>query len=160
MQQALLRRSLAINRCIGKEREENGGGQGKSNPGCQPPPQSCSGNPQRDTHLAARRARQELTERDQVCIGGLVHPLTTYHNLLPEVAQVRNGAAKGGQPKYRKHTEHFEKRALWRTRRFVLFVRLGRLLFLDGTGRKYRCLSSGLIHASAPGGSAADGYVH
>jgi hypothetical protein len=44
---------------------------------------------------------QKLAERDQVGIGGLVEPLATYDQLIPEVSQMGYGPPKDVRPSFR-----------------------------------------------------------
>ncbi len=62
--------------------------------------------PQRHTHLAAGRARQELAQRHQVCVAVLREPTAAHHKFITEIAQVGHRPAKRGQPQAQEHPEH------------------------------------------------------
>jgi hypothetical protein len=58
--------------------------------------------------LATGRARQELTERYEVGVGGLVEPLAAGHKFLTKVTEVRDRAAEGSEPKLEKYEKYLE----------------------------------------------------
>ena len=47
------------------------------------------------------RSRQELAERDQIGIGVLAKPFPFFHEFLPEIAEMGDGAAEGDIPSFR-----------------------------------------------------------
>jgi hypothetical protein len=87
--------------------EGDGGGQGESGPGRDRAREAGAGEADADADLAAGRPRQELAQRHQIRIGSLVEPMTAGHELLPEVAEMGDRPAKGGEPQPQEHCEHF-----------------------------------------------------
>jgi len=63
-----------------------------------PAPQAGPTRADGDAQLAAGRAGQELAQGHQVGEAVLVDPTTTLDILPPEIADVRDGPAEGGQP--------------------------------------------------------------
>lgn len=66
--------------------------------------------------LAARRARQELAERDDVGVGHLVEPAAPLDKLDAEIAEMRDRTAERRQPQTQKDAQHLERRAAPRDR--------------------------------------------
>jgi hypothetical protein len=56
--------------------------------------------------LTTGRARQELTERYEVGVGGLVEPLAAGDKFLAKVTEVRDRAAEGSKPKLEKYEKY------------------------------------------------------
>src|SRR5689334_6434521 len=107
---------------VGKDGECNSRRKGKAKPGRESSPYSCTRHPQRNTHLAAGGARQELAQSKQVCIILLAYPFAADHNLLSEIAQMSDRATKGGQAQSRKDEQHFPKRSRRSRARGILTV--------------------------------------
>jgi len=61
--------------------------------------------------LAARRPRQELTEGHKIGVCLLVEPTAANHELLPEVADVSDRAAKAAHAELRESAQNFERGA-------------------------------------------------
>ena len=102
------------NRSIPEREQDEGDGRGQGEPG---PGRERAGEPgaveaDADADLAAGRPRQELAQRHQVRIGGLVEPMTAGHEFLPEVAEMGDRPAERGQPQPQERDEHFERVAL------------------------------------------------
>ena len=60
---------------------------------------------ERDRDLAARRPRQELAERDDIDVTGLVEPAAALDQFSPEIAQMRYRAAEAGAAEPQKGEE-------------------------------------------------------
>jgi hypothetical protein len=60
--------------------------------------------------LAARRARQELAERDEIAEGPLVEPAAPHDELNAEIAEMGDRAAEAGQAELREDAQDFEGR--------------------------------------------------
>ncbi len=69
---------------------------------------------EREADLAGSRARQELAERDEIGIIGLVDPFAPHHQFVPEIAEMGDRPAEGGEAELQENTENFERRALGR----------------------------------------------
>src|SRR5579871_2072751 len=85
--------------------------QGEPGPGGESTKIAGADEPDRKAGLAARGPRQELRERDQVGIGGLVEPAPSNDEFPSEVAEVGNRPAEAGQAELEKDEEDFEGRA-------------------------------------------------
>ena len=73
--------------------------------------QPAAQQPEREADLAAGRAGQELAERHEVGIARLVDPAPAQHELVAEVAEMRDRAAERGQPELEEGAEHLARRA-------------------------------------------------
>lgn len=60
--------------------------------------------------LARRRPGQELTQAHQVGVGLLVDPTLSLHDLGPEVAEMRDRAAKAGHAQFGESRQHLQRR--------------------------------------------------
>ena len=60
-----------------------------------------------DAHLARGRPGQELAERDQVGVALVVEPAPPVHELLAEIAEMRDRSAEGGQPEPKERGQDF-----------------------------------------------------
>ena len=67
---------------------------------------------QREADLAGGRAGQELAQRHQIGIAGLVHPASPGNELVAEIAQMRDRPAKGRDAEFQEGAEHLAGRAL------------------------------------------------
>jgi hypothetical protein len=52
-----------------------------------------------------------LAQRHEVGVGALIEPSPPRHELLPEVAEMRNRAAERGEPKLQEGGEHLTRTA-------------------------------------------------
>src|SRR5262252_8732220 len=95
---------------VGEGHQRQGRGQSKPQPCHQSAQQAGAEDANGNTDLATRRSRQALTQGHQIGVGLLIEPATARHILGVEVAQVRDGATKGGEPQARGHTEDFQSR--------------------------------------------------
>src|SRR6516165_3407707 len=66
-------------------------------------PQQADG----ETHLARGRPGQELAERDQIGVALVVEPAPPVHELLAEIAEMRDRSAEGGQPEPQERGQDF-----------------------------------------------------
>src|SRR5262249_25463645 len=57
--------------------------------------------------LARGRAGQELAQRHQIGIGLVIEPFAAHHELVTEIAEMRDRAAERGQAKSQKDAEDF-----------------------------------------------------
>jgi hypothetical protein len=55
---------------------------------------------ERKADLAACRPGQELTKRYEIGIAGLVDPSAAHHQLIPEVAEMRDRTAERGEAEF------------------------------------------------------------
>ena len=92
--------------------EGDGRGQGEPGPGRERSRKPGAVEADADADLAAGWPRQELAQRHQVRIGGLVEPMTAGHELLPEVAEMGDRPAERGEPQPQERDEHFDRVAL------------------------------------------------
>jgi hypothetical protein len=94
---------------VAEQHHGDGRRQRESDPGRQgsriPAAQQADG----DTHLARGRPRQELAERDQVGVALVVEPAPPAHELLAEIAEMRDRSAEARQPEPKEHGEDFER---------------------------------------------------
>ena len=79
-----------------KQDQSNRRRQRKARPGSQRSGVAGPGQPQRHADLAAGRPRQELTQRHQIGVAALGHPLPSRDEFLAKVAQMGDRPAKGG----------------------------------------------------------------
>jgi hypothetical protein len=64
----------------------------------------------RESHLAARRAWQELTESNKVGKGFVIKPAATLDKFPPKVSQMCNGTTEARQPHFEKNREYLQCR--------------------------------------------------
>src|SRR2546428_14023836 len=83
---------------IGECDQRNGRGEREPEPRRDTAEQAGTGDADGDTDLTAGRAGEELAERHEIDIPGLVEPLASSDVLFAEVADVRDRPAAGGQP--------------------------------------------------------------
>src|SRR5690606_37184952 len=60
----------------------------------------------------AGRARQELAQRNEIGIGGVIQPFAADDELVPEISQMRNRAAEGGKSELEENPEDLAEGAL------------------------------------------------
>ena len=95
---------------VSKDEERDGRGRRESKPGCERPGQPRGGEADSHADLAARGARCELAERDEIRVRPVVQPLPPRDEFLAEIAQVRDRPAEGGEPELEKDLEYRESR--------------------------------------------------
>jgi hypothetical protein len=89
----------------GEQDEGERGGQREGGPCGQGARVARAREPDRHADLAAGGTRQELAQRHEIGVGALVEPLAPRNELLAEVAEVRDGTAKRGQPQTQEDEE-------------------------------------------------------
>ena len=110
-QDALGHRPVKRGRAESEGHQQRGGRQRETRPRSQRTQRPGPPQPQRETCLARCRPRQELAQRHQVGIFGLAQPAAAQHELGAEIAQMRDGAAKGGQSQLEEGEKHLPRRA-------------------------------------------------
>jgi hypothetical protein len=108
VQQALGRPAFQRARAIGEERHRDGGRQRESDPRGEPAEIGGAQEPDCETGLAARGARQELAERDQVRECAFLEPRAPDDELVAEIADVGDRPAERGQAELEKDAQDFE----------------------------------------------------
>ena len=104
-------------------------GHRKPDPGGQRARQTGAQDAEAHADLAARRAGQELAQRDDIGIAVLVEPFAALDAFGAEIAEMRDRPAKAGQTEPQKGPEYFDRRAGWlfqRTRLRPARMRSGR----------------------------------
>ena len=118
VQQATGDRILERHDSVAESDESNRRRHRESGPGGERARQTGLGEPDPDTDLARRRPRQELAQRHEIGIGPLVDPSAANHERFPEVSQVRDGSAKGGQAELEEGEENAPGGLAFRRRLF------------------------------------------
>ena len=90
---------------VAKPDEQDCRRRGEAQPGRQRPRNSGLREPDPDPHLARRGAGKHLAQRDEVRVAALVRPPPADDERLPEVADVRDRSAEGGQAQREKGEE-------------------------------------------------------
>ena len=107
MQRALGEAALQCACAESEGGEQRGRGQGKAGPRRKPAQVACAQKADGKADLAARRAGQELAERDEVDVGAFVEPAPPLDELGAKIADMRDRAAKAGESKAEEDAKHF-----------------------------------------------------
>ena len=102
MQQAGADRSAQCANAVGEEDEDRGRRQGETDLGGERAQVTGSHQPDRESNLAARWARQELAKPDKIGEGVFVDPFPSQDELVAEVADVSDRTGKQVSPSFRK----------------------------------------------------------
>ena len=94
---------------VGERDERDRRRQGEAEPRREPAEQAGAHHAERDPDLAARRAGQELAERDEVGVGALVEPAAPHDELVAEIAEVRDRPAERGEAQAQRGAEDLEQ---------------------------------------------------
>ena len=102
-------RSFERARTIGEENEKNGGRQRESGPGGKAAESAGTHQSEREPDLAARRAGQELAQRDEIGIGLLVEPAPAHHEFVAEIADMSDRTAEAADPQFEEDQQDLER---------------------------------------------------
>ena len=92
---------------VAEQHHRDGRWQRESDPGRQGSGIAAAQQADGETHLARGRPGQELAERDQVGVALVVEPAPPVHELLAEIAEMRDRSAEGGQSEPEKRGQDF-----------------------------------------------------
>ncbi len=98
-------RALEGGRAVGEQHQKQGGGEGERGPGGEGPERAAAHQAERKPDLAARRTGKKLAEGDEIGITRLVDPFSARDQLVPEVSEMRDRAAKRGQAEFQEGGE-------------------------------------------------------
>src|SRR6516225_6795577 len=96
---------------VGEEHHQDRRRQGEASPSSQRPAIAGADQPDGESGLAGRWARQELAQRDQIDEGLLAQPTAANDKLLAEIADMRDRTAERTDAELEEGPEHFERRA-------------------------------------------------
>jgi hypothetical protein len=65
--------------------------------------------------LSAGRAREELTQRDEICVCRVIDPPPTNYDFLTVIADMRDRATKRGQSEFEEGKKYLERGTLTHT---------------------------------------------
>ena len=102
MQPACSRHVAERCHAIGEEHERDRRGQREADPGGGRSRIAGARQAKRHADLARSRTGEKLAERDEIGVSRLAEPAPAHHELLAEVAQMRDWAAEGGQAELEK----------------------------------------------------------
>jgi len=89
-----------------------------------------------DADLAARRAGEELTKRDDIDVSRFIQPFAALDEFPPEIAKMRDRPAEARKPEPQKDEQHFEERpASRRPPVSMAFLLAGELMPWAAAGR-------------------------
>ena len=108
MQQPIARGPMKRSGAIGDQRHRDGRGKREAQPGRERATIARAHQANREPDLAARRAGQELAERNEIGEGAFVEPAALDDEGAPEVAQMRDGPAEARQAESEEDAQHFE----------------------------------------------------
>src|SRR6516165_4870033 len=111
MQQSVSDRPGQRAGAVGEEHHQDRRRQGEAGPSSQRPAIAGADQPDGESGLAGRWARQELAQRDQIDEGLLAQPTAANDKLLAEIADMRDRTAERTDAELEEGPEHFERRA-------------------------------------------------
>src|SRR5262249_25160383 len=91
---------------IGEQRHRDRRRQGETGPGGKRPRNAGAHETDADADLARRRPGQELAQRDEVGVGGLLKPGTARDDLGAEIAEVGDRPAERREPELEERAQY------------------------------------------------------
>jgi hypothetical protein len=109
VQQSCPDRAAKGARAISEQHKRRSGGQREARPRGERTEVARAHQADREPDLATGRAGEKLAQPDKIGIGVFVDPFSPDHELVAEVADMRDRAAEAGQPELEEDAEHFQR---------------------------------------------------